>query len=222
MDPTKGVVDGFLQLLRRDGSESSFEDDAKARIQCLPRKNEDFQTCRLRDMLYGRLEANLAEAVEGAAASKELDFAYHHGSITLDNIEGVVQRLTASPAFGAVVDGARADLAQQADRQLNLSINATDINSRGNAAITDEGFLARHDLSSSDNEAEGMHAKRKVARRDDWVGLFDACGGSGGFSPRVDVEAALGQLAAGLGGGAGSTAVSVEALGLLAEVRPTQ
>lgn len=212
----------FLEILRRADAEDEGG-DAASRVLSLPRTNADFEACRLRDVLCGQLKARLGEEVDTAvASSKELRFR-GGDCVGAGAIEQVVAQLTTSPSFCSLVDDARTALQQQAARCGATTTTTTAAAAPGDNSTQEEsGFLRRSVLSSSDLERDGIHVKKnKAARTDDWVGVFDLCGNggqaAGGFSPRVDVEAALGQLEAGLGS-SGSASSSVDALGLLAEV----
>eukprot|EP00903_Cladosiphon_okamuranus_P007097 g6896.t1 len=219
-----GAMKEFLEIIRRAEGEEGAGEDAGKRVESLPRSNADFQTCGLFSTLSGQLEARLGAAVDAVVASGELELS-GGGGVRPEAIDRAVALLTASPSFAGVVDTARSAVEQAA----GVHTAAVGAAGSGPATTVDapESFLRRNvdALSSSDTEREIMHAKKKPARRDDWVGLFDLSGGldSGGggfFSPRVDVEAALGQLEAGLESPGGSAASAVEALGLLAEADP--
>lgn len=222
-----GAMKEFLEIIRRAEGEDGGGDAGK-RVESLPRTNAEFQTCGLFSTLSDQLEARLGAAVDQAIASDELEIDVGGGARP-EAIDSAVARLAASPSFVGVVDTARAAVEQAAGVQTAAAAAAAADGASGSGTATLDttgSFLRRNvdALSSSDTEREGMHAKKKPARRDDWVGLFDLSGGldSGGggfFSPRVDVEAALGQLEAGLESPGGSAASAMEALGLLAEVR---
>lgn len=197
---------------------------AEHEVQSLPQTSADFETCSLRSTLCGQLDAQLGAAVDEALGSQELRLN-PADAVCPDAINKVVARLAASPPFVGVVNKAREAIEQAAEAQLAAA--ATPVaNATGDsvAATGAAGVVLRRNvdaLSSSDTEREDMRVKKKAARRDDWVGIFDlsgGLGGGGGISPRVDIEAALGQLETGLGGSGSSTTSSVEALGLLAQV----
>ncbi|CAB1113240.1 unnamed protein product [Ectocarpus sp. CCAP 1310/34] len=205
------VVTDFLKILGKTEHE----------VQSLPQTSADFETCSLRSTLYGQLDAQLGSAVDEALGLQELRLD-PADAVCPDAINKVVARLAASPPFVSVVNKAREAIEQAAEAQLAAAAtpvaNATD----GSVAATGAaGVVLRRNvdaLSSSDTEREDMRVKKKAARRDDWVGMFDLSGGlGGGISPRVDIEAALGQLETGLGGSGSSATSSVEALGLLAQ-----
>lgn len=215
------VVTEILEAIRRAGEEDVGE-DVESRIQHLPRTNPDFEASKLYGIVSGQLQAQLGEAVNEAVDSQELHFA-HGDCVSSDAVDEVVARLVASSSFAGVVLGARACLQSTA----RLKNAACDVPAGGATAVTggsttkDERIhFHRNDMSSSDTEGEGMHAKKKALRMDDWMGTFSLSGGGAGrgFSPRIDVEAALGQLEAGLGSPAGSATSAIEAMGLLAEV----
>lgn len=214
------VVTEILEAIHRAGEEDVGE-DVESRIQHLPRTNPDFEASKLYGIVSGQLQAQLGEAVNEAVDSQELQFA-HGDCVSSGAVDEVVARLVASPSFAGVVLGARACL----QRTARLKNAACDLPGAGATAAVrvltkDERIhFHRNDMSSSDTEGEGMHAKKKALRMDDWVGTFSLSGGGAGrgFSPRIDVEAALGQLEAGLGSPAGSATSAIEALGLLAEV----
>eukprot|EP00752_Nemacystus_decipiens_P011121 g9881.t1 len=220
----------FLEIVRRAEGEDDGGDAGK-RVESLPRTNAEFQTCGLFLTLSGQLESRLGAAVDEAVASDELELDVG-GGVRPEAIDRAVARLAASPSFVSVVDTARAEVEQVAGVQTAAAAaDAAGAEGAAGSGIanldTSGNFLRRNvdALSSSDTEREGMHAKKRPARRDDWVGLFDLSGGldsagGGFFSPRVDVEAALGQLEAGLEDRCGSAASAVEALGLLAEADP--
>lgn len=222
-----GAMKEFLEIIRRAEGEDEGEDAGK-RLESLPQTNAEFQTCGLFSTLCGQLEAALGTAADKAIASDDLELDVG-GGVHPEAIDSAVARLTASPSFVGVVDTARAAVEQAAGVQTAAAAAAAAEGAAGSGTATLDtagSFLRRNvdALSSSDTEREGMHAKKKPARRDDWVGLFDLSGGleSGGggfFGPRVDVEAALGQLEAGLESPGGSAASAVEALGLLAQVK---
>lgn len=227
-----GSIDELLEIIRRAEAEDQGEDAGK-RVESLPRTNAEFQTCGLFSALNAQLEAQLGAAVDEAVASDELELGVFGGARP-EAIDRAVARLTASPSFVGVVDTARSVVAQAAGVQAAAAAAApaaAGTAGDGAGAPDAAGSFLRRNVdawSSSDTEREGMHAKKKPARRDDWVGIFDlgggldgggAGGGGGFFSPRVDVEAALDQLEAGLESPGGSAASVVEALGLLAEVR---
>lgn len=234
MDPVQGcAVSELLEIVRRTEGEHEHEDDAANLVESLPRTNADFEGCRLRSTLCDQLEAHLGAAVDEALASDELEVSASGGARP-SAIDEVVARLTASPRFVGMVENARVTVQQAAGVQ-RIAAGATATTAAAPAAGNSStpilnaatgNFLRRtvDALSSSDTEREGMqHVNKKPARRDDWVGIFDLGGGfgagSGGFSPRVDIEGALGQLEAGLESpGPGSATSAVEALGLLAEV----
>lgn len=214
----------FLEILRRDEGEKEGE-DAASRVESLPRTNAEFQSCALHATLCAQLEAQLGALVDEELVSNELELNCV-GGVRPEAIDKTVARLTASPSFVGVVDKAREAVEAAAGVQTAASPGAGDDASNSNAALGAAGsFLRRNmdDFCDSDTEREGMHVKKKPARRDDWVGIFDLSGGlggfGGGFSPRVDIEAALGQLDAGLESPGDCSASTVEALGLLAEVR---
>lgn len=196
---------------------------AEHEVQSLPQTNADFETCSLRSTLCGQLDAQLGAAVDEALGSQELRLDPADG-VSPDAINEVVARLAASPPFVGVVNKAREAIGQAAEAQMAAAA-APVANAAGTsvAATGAAGVVLRRNveaLSNSDTEREGMHVKKKAARRDDWVGIFDlsgGLGGGGGISPRVDIEAALGQLETGLGGSSSATS-SVEALDLLAQV----
>ena len=217
------VATEILETLHRAGEEDVGQ-DVESRIKHLPRTNPDFEATKLYGIVSGQLQAHLGEAVNEAVDSKELQFA-HGDCVSPGAVDEVVARLAASPSFADVVQGARACL-QRAGRLKNAACDvppaAGAAAAVGGTTTKDERIhLHRNDMSSSDTEGEGMHAKKKALRMDDWVGTFCLSGGGGGrgFSPRIDVEAALGQLEAGLGSPGGSATSATEALGLLAEVR---
>lgn len=215
-----GAMKELLEIIRRAEGEDAGEGPGK-RIESLPRTNAAFQTCGMFSTLSGQLEARLGAAVDAAVTSGELELGAGGGGVRPEAIDRAVARLAASPSFVGVVDAARAAVEQAAGVQTAGAAGS------GTATLDATGSFLRRNvdaLSSSDTEREGMHAKKKPARRNDWVGLFGLSEGldSGGrsfFSPRVDVEAALGQLEAGLESPGGSAASAIEALGLLAEVR---
>lgn len=224
MDRVKdGAVKDFLEIIRRAEGEDEGEDAGK-RVESLPRTNAEFQTCGLYSNLSDQLEAQLGAAVDEAVASDELELKNGDG-VRPEAIDRAVAQLTASPSFVGVVDAARSAVAQAAGVQTTAAAPAGAAGSSTATVDATGSFLRRNvdALSGSDTEREGMHAKKKPARRDDWVGIFDLSGGLDGgggfFSPRVDIEAALGQLEVGLESPGGSAASAVEALGLLAEVR---
>lgn len=229
MDPIQvEVVEEFLKIVGRTGEGKDNEDDKSAsRVQTFPRTNTDFESCRLRDILTGQLEAHLGEQVDQTVAREDLYFTDNVQTYNSEVVEEVVAGLEASQTFRRVVDESRVAV-QQAGGLLHIR---SALGPSGTAAATannpqtDGGgaLIRRGGLSDSDAEGEGAHAK-KVPRRDDsWANIFDVLGpgfamGRGFGSPRVDVEGALEQLKAGLAN-AESAASSVEALGLLAEVR---
>lgn len=215
-----GVTE-ILETLQRAGGEDAGQ-DVESRIKLLPRTNPDFEASKLYGIVSGQLQAQLGEAVNEAVYSKELQFA-HGDCVSPGAVDEVVARLVASPSFTGVVLGARACL----QRAARLKNTACDVPAAGAAAAVggtttkDERIHLHRNMSSSDDtDGEGMHAKKKALRRDDWVGTFSLGGGGAGrgFSPRIDVEAVLGQLEAGLGSPGGSATSATEALGLLAEV----
>ncbi|CAM9244333.1 unnamed protein product [Ectocarpus fasciculatus] len=220
------AVTDFLKILGGAEHEEGGE-DARSTVQSLPQTNADFETCSLRSTLCGQLDAQLGAAVDEALGSQELRLDPAGGACS-DALNNVVARLAASPPFVGVVNKAREAIERAAEAQL-AAAEAPVANAAGNSSVAATGaagVLLRRNvdaLSSSDTEREGMHVKKKAARRDDWVGIFDlsgGLGGGGGISPRVDIEAALGQLETGLGGAGSSTTSSVEALGLLAQADP--
>ncbi|CAM9355665.1 unnamed protein product [Scytosiphon promiscuus] len=216
--PDDGVAE-LLQILRRVEDDKEKQGDARDRIKSLPQTSSDLESCGFRTTLYGRLEAHLGAMVDAVLCSDELKINAVDG-VRPNAVDRAVTELTGSPRFVGVVDNARAAIEQAAS-----SIAAD--NSRAAAAPgAAGGSLLRRNLdalSTSDTEGENRHVRKKAARRNDWVDIFDRGGGLGGglgFSPRVDVEAALAQLEAGLGSPDGSPESSVEALGLLAEADP--
>lgn len=220
MDRVQDSITDFLEIFRRAEGEHEGE-DAWKRVESLPRTNAEFQTCGLFSSLSGQLEAQLGAAVDEAVTSDELALKNGVG-VRPEAIDRAVARLTASPSFVGVVDTARSAVQQAAGVQQAAPATPASAGSGTTATRNATGSFLRRNvdaLSSSDTEREGMHAKKKPARRDDWVGIFDLGGGGGSFSPRVDIEAALGQLEAGLESPGGSAASAIEALGLLAEVR---
>ncbi|CBN75840.1 conserved unknown protein [Ectocarpus siliculosus] len=210
------AVTEFLKILGK----------AEHEVRSLPQTSADFETCSLRSTLCGQLDAQLGAAVDKALGSQELRLDPADG-VCPDGINKVVARLAASPPFVGVVNKAREAIEQAAEAQLAAATTPV-ANATGDsvAATGAAGVVLRRNvdaLSSSDTEREDMRVKKKAARRDDWVGIFDLSGGlgaGGGISPRVDIEAALGQLETGLGGSGSSTTSSVEALGLLAQANP--
>lgn len=222
VDMQTDMVTEILETLHRAGEEDVGQ-DVERRIQHLPRTNADFEATKLYGVVSGQLQAHLGEAVNEAVDSKELRFA-HGDCVSPGAVDEVVARLAASPSFAVVVQGARACL-QRAARLKNATCDvppgAGAAAAAGGTTTKDERiYFHRNDMSSSDTEGEGMHAKKKALRMDDWAGTFCLSGGGGGrgFSPRIDVEAALGQLEAGLGSPGGSATSAIEALELLAEV----
>lgn len=212
--PDDGVAE-LLEILRRAEENDGKRGDAGNRIQSLPRTSSDFESSRLRSILHGRLEVELGAMVNAVLCSDDLKLNATDGAEP-NAVDQAVAGLTGSPSFVGVVDKARAAIARAAPAP------AADLN--GVAPGTAGGSFFRRNLdalSSSDTEREDMHVKKKAARRNDWVDIFDRSGGLGGgmgFSPRVDVEAAMAQLEAGLASPGGSPASAVEALGSLAEV----
>ncbi len=209
-----GAMNEFLEIFRRDEGEKEDQDAAR-RLESLPRTNAEFQSCALHATLRDQLEAQLGASVDEALGSDELELSCVDG-VRPEAIDKTVARLTASPSFVGVVDEARAAL--EAAAAVDASNSTADLGAAG-------GFLRRNmdDFCDSDTEREGMHVKKKAVRRNDWVGIFNLSGGlggfGGGFSPRVDIEAALSQLDVGLESPGDCSASAVEALGLLAEVR---
>lgn len=237
MDPAQdgavSHVSELLEIIRRAGGEDVCEDDVGNLVESLPRTNPDFEACRLRSMLCDQLEARLGAAVDEALVSDDLEVS-SSGGVCPKDIDEVVARLVDSSRFVGVVENARATVVQQVAGVQKVASGATNTTAAaaGNSSTilnaATGNFLRRNLdalLSSSDAEGEGTrHVKKKAARRDDWVGIFDLSGGfgagGGGFSPRVDIEGALGQLEAGLESSVpGSATSAVEALGLLAEVK---
>lgn len=207
-------VGELLDILRCAEDDEKRGRNETNRIQSLPQTSADFESCGFRSMLFSRLEAKLGAKVDAALRSDELTLNAVDG-VGKNAVDRAVAELVGSPSFVGVVDNARAAVERAAPS------NADDHNGSPTGAAGGS-FLRRNldALSSSDTEREGMHVKKKAARRNDWVDIFDGgLGGGLGFSPRVDVEAALAQLETGLGNPGGSPASSVEALGLLAEVQ---
>ncbi|CAM9977064.1 unnamed protein product, partial [Laminaria digitata] len=179
-DMQTDVVTEILETLHRSGDEDAGQ-DVESRIQHLPRTNPDFEASKLYGIVSGELENQLGEAVGEAVDSKELAFA-HGDCINPGAIDEAVARLVASPSFERVVLGARACLRRAA----RLKSAACDVPAAGAVAAVGGGtttkderiHLHRNDMSSSDTEGEGMHAKKKALRMDDWVGTFSL--GEGG------------------------------------------
>lgn len=215
------AIDEILETLRHVGGEDAGQ-DLESRIQYLPRTNPDFEASQLYGVMSGQLEGQLGKEVDEAVASKELAFA-HGECVSPDAVEKVVARLVASPSFAGVVLGARSCLEKAARlKSTTGDVPGTDAAAAvGGTTTKDERIHFHRNMSSSDMEEEAMHSKKKALRMDDWVGTFSLSGGGAdrGFSPRIDVEAVLGQLEAGLASPGGSATSCVEALGSLAEVR---
>lgn len=221
MDPMhEGVLAEFLEILRRAADEENDRGTKSRILQTLPLTNPEFEASALREALSAQLEARLGEVVDEAVASKDLEFA-GDGCIEASAVEEAVARLAASQTFDRLVDEARAALERAGGPLLAATASSSaavvPTSTVDDTGRDERGFLRRNGLSGSDTDAEGMHAK-KVARRDDWVDIFGAGVGGGGSGVRVDIEGALHQLEDGLGD-PGSVTASVEALGILAEVR---
>lgn len=203
----------FVGILDRARKGSGTNVDLEESSRCLPRTNEEFQTCQLRQFLLDKLEANdevgsLGQAVDEAIAAGYLEDRVR-GCVRPDAVEDALAQLVSSPAFDAVVNSARGALSRAAG-VLAAAGNHSAVVGR------DRGGR-RLESSLGGEAADGAHVKKKAARRDDWGGSFDMWG-SGGFSPRVDIEAALGQLETGLAAGAAGAGSSVEALDALSGV----
>lgn len=229
MDPLQvEVIEEFLKIVGCTREEKGNEDDKSvSQVHTFPRTNTDFESCRLRDILAGQLEAHLGEQVDQTVAREGLYFTDNVQTYSSAVVDETVAGLEASKTFRRVVDESRVAI-QRAGGLLHirsaLGPSGTAATTANNSPTDGVGALTRRgDLSDSDAEGEGAHVK-KVPRRDDsWTKIFDVLGpgfamGRGFGSPRVDVEGALEQLRAGLAN-TESTASSVEALGLLAEVR---
>lgn len=201
----------FLGILNRTRKGLDIKAGLEDSIRSLPRINEEFQTCQLRHFLLDKLEGSLGVGVDKAIGAKYLE-DQEHGCVRPDAVADTLAQLVSSPVFDAVVNSTRGALSRAA------GVLAAAGN-QGAAALRDGG--GRRLVSCLGGEAvdDDAHVKKKATRRDDWGGSFDIWGG-GGFSPRVDIEAALVQLETGLSAGAGAAGArsSVEALDALSGV----
>lgn len=235
MDPLPEDVLEEFQSILCDAQEEFSGEETNSLVASLPKTNVDFQTCRLRNLLFQRLEARLGEAVDQELSSTErLSFA-DKSYVSATAVDEVVARLASSEPFDHVVNDARPALqraaasstsstfaagAQTADSDAGPVSSAGPVVTASGSEQHQGGFLHRRsDVFDSDMETELTQARRKAARTDDWVGIFDLCGGGigGGFSPRVDIEASLTQLEEGLNSSP-SASGAVDALESLAEV----
>lgn len=229
------VLAEFLAILRRrtaaspDNPEQDRVESKYQIINSLLRDDESFQTCQLRQLLSGRLEADLGQAVDQAVASGSLEDE-HEGCCRADAVAETLVQLVTSPTFCDVVGSSRSSL-ERTSGLLAISDSAGNVTSYGRLpgrgfGHNDEGAsaspLAGGDVVAGEGR-ELYHTakkKKKAPQREDWGNFFDelCAGADGGFSPRVDIEAALGQLEVALGNGEHAGAGAVKALDLLTGV----
>lgn len=191
---SEDVLAEFLEILPHVQS----AEDVEGAIESLPRTNHEFHTSKLHQLLHRRVVADFQLHVNQAVLSGDIEDEAH-GGVQSRAVENTLARLVASPAFDNLVDNVQAGLR----RTTGLL-----------AASGNMGYDSCPDPNSRlRDDTQDEHAKKRATRRDDWSGLFDICGG--GFSPPVDIEAALARLETGLNGADGL----VKALNDLSAVR---